>query len=628
MADEEKKVIYKVEIDEGAAIADTNKLTKTIESLTKANTDLRNERKKVNLETVEGQKRIKEINAELDKNNKLIKDNSSALEKQRLNIGAYKDGILDATKSINIHGVSVGDLSTKMASLAGPAGIATIAVGVFSALSAAYARSTIGAKDLEFAQNELGAAVGITTNRFARLFSSGKDGEGFLTSITEALIGSVAGLDVLVLSRLSAANQELLEDLGRTELEIRDKINERLEENSELNADIAAEATSYNDKIFKSNQIIDNLRKNESELVQVKRDQLHIIEQQLKIDSENESLQTAVLEKQREISNIERDTEKRVQNTLKLKDNINTAEDKRLATLQKQNQAQAEADKRSASGSGSDTTGLDGLQAFADGRAEIQKGQVNTEKTFADISLGITKAANQGKLDSEKFFNTEYQDILKERADAEMAFNQFKISSLQNLAGALQTAFGKNKVLALGALALEKGAAIGQVVANTGIANAKAVGFSPLTFGQPWVAINSIAAGLNIASILRSFTQATSEVSAAAGGGTFLTRGPTKLIVGDNPGGVERVTVEPLSGRGKTRIVGPNLIAMAGGGSLTTQPSAPFQTSFIAGQLNAERLMNGMIDQIRKIPRVAVVIEDVNRLNEQRAEITESARLR
>lgn len=51
----------------------------------------------------------------------------------------------------------------------------------------------------------------------------------------------------------------------------------------------------------------------------------------------------------------------------------------------------------------------------------------------------------------------------------------------------------------------------------------------------------------------------------AAGGADFLTTGPMDLRVGDNPGGIERVTVEPISGTGTTRITGGG-IALAGGG--------------------------------------------------------------
>lgn len=53
----------------------------------------------------------------------------------------------------------------------------------------------------------------------------------------------------------------------------------------------------------------------------------------------------------------------------------------------------------------------------------------------------------------------------------------------------------------------------------------------------------------------------------AAGGGTFMTNGPTQLTVGDNPGGAELVSVIPLSGVGTTRVSG-SAVQMAGGGSL------------------------------------------------------------
>lgn len=59
----------------------------------------------------------------------------------------------------------------------------------------------------------------------------------------------------------------------------------------------------------------------------------------------------------------------------------------------------------------------------------------------------------------------------------------------------------------------------------------------------------------------------------AAGGGTFLTAGPAHFTVGDNPGGVELVTVTPMSGAGRTRV-GAGAIRMAGGGSAIVDNAA------------------------------------------------------
>ena len=54
---------------------------------------------------------------------------------------------------------------------------------------------------------------------------------------------------------------------------------------------------------------------------------------------------------------------------------------------------------------------------------------------------------------------------------------------------------------------------------------------------------------------------------AYAGGGDFVTNGPTTITVGDNPGGREFVSVVPISGTGTTRPVAGGL-AMAGGGTV------------------------------------------------------------
>ena len=59
----------------------------------------------------------------------------------------------------------------------------------------------------------------------------------------------------------------------------------------------------------------------------------------------------------------------------------------------------------------------------------------------------------------------------------------------------------------------------------------------------------------------------------AAGGGTFVTHGRSTITVGDNPGGVEMVSVTPLSGRGTSSASG-NIVRMAGGGSAIVDAAA------------------------------------------------------
>jgi hypothetical protein len=74
--------------------------------------------------------------------------------------------------------------------------------------------------------------------------------------------------------------------------------------------------------------------------------------------------------------------------------------------------------------------------------------------------------------------------------------------------------------------------------------------------------LNAVFGGFKGFSALPTFF----NKATAAGGGQFLTSGPTQFTVGDNPGGVELVSVLPLSGVGRSSINGRS-VAMAGGGA-------------------------------------------------------------
>jgi hypothetical protein len=81
-----------------------------------------------------------------------------------------------------------------------------------------------------------------------------------------------------------------------------------------------------------------------------------------------------------------------------------------------------------------------------------------------------------------------------------------------NLAGqfgkVMQEFAGKNKKLAIAGVIVEQSAAIGNIISNTAMANAKAVNATPLTGGLPFTAINTISAGLSIASTIRGAVKA------------------------------------------------------------------------------------------------------------------------
>lgn len=113
--------------------------------------------------------------------------------------------------------------------------------------------------------------------------------------------------------------------------------------------------------------------------------------------------------------------------------------------------------------------------------------------------------------------------------------------------------------------------------------------------------------------------------SAAAGGGDFITKGPTLLLVGDNPGGRERVSVEPLSGRGKT-VINPrgNLIAAAGG--IGNPSFLGIETRNAASGAESSLNMNRLISMIGR-QQVVLVYDDVEAKANIKSEITTRAKV-
>ena len=126
----------------------------SIENLTKQSKALREERKKLNLQSEEGKKRAKEINDQLDSNTQIIKENSSALEKQRLNVGNYQ-GALDKLVP-GLGATSSGFTAMKTTALSF---IATPIGAVIGALGLALAALTAYFKGSEEGQNNFNKIV-------------------------------------------------------------------------------------------------------------------------------------------------------------------------------------------------------------------------------------------------------------------------------------------------------------------------------------------------------------------------------------------------------------------------------------------------------------------------------------
>ena len=132
---------------------------------------------------------------------------------------------------------------------------------------------------------------------------------------------------------------------------------------------------------------------------------------------------------------------------------------------------------------------------------EFQKTEIR--KKYSDARIAITD-----------------QEIATERAamQAKHEINMAYLGLFEQFGNLLGQIAGKNKALAIAGIVISQAASIGQIIANTAIANAKSVAASPLTFGQPWVTINTISAGLSIASTIAAAAKSIQQINSQPGG--------------------------------------------------------------------------------------------------------------
>lgn len=337
---EEKDILLNFKID-------TEESTQSIDKLRAQNRLLTQERNKTNIATEEGRKRVQELNNAINKNNEIIKANGDALTKQRLNVGNYTNSIKDAASQINVAGVSVGDLSGKLAMFANPA---TAAVGIVTALGAAYARSSIGAKDLEFAQNQLNFVLDVATDKFASLFSSAEDGEGILTKFLNAYLKvgyytpvgqalRLFGLDLKDIANETKEAAQAVEELNNIKEQsglVQADINELTSKNADLTVDLANAELSILKRREVGQNILDNIKTITDKRLEQVNKEITAEEKLLKIradaggDTGDIELRINNLKAQRtSITNDESRQNARIEKQLQ---SINNAERKRLDT--------------------------------------------------------------------------------------------------------------------------------------------------------------------------------------------------------------------------------------------------------------------------------------------------------
>lgn len=572
---QEETILLHFDIDEQPAV-------NSIKDLRAANTQLRAERDKVNIATKEGRELVNQLNVTIDKNNKLIKDNSSALEKQRQNVGNYSKSIEEAAGNLNIMGTNVGGLTKSLTSFVNPA---TAAVAIVGALGAAYAQSTIGARDLSFAQNQLAAATGIVTNEFAALISSAEDGEGALTGLLNNLLNALgpAGVALATQSKGVALAKEQIEDLNREELIARAQINERLQENAKIMADLAETNIEYADKVSLINTAVTNLAANEDQILKIKNAQLARIDQQLAADATNEKLLDERVLKELEISAIKKDAERALARLQKAESNLLDTENKRLQTLREQNFVRQKGPEEFKPGalSGSAIGTLTNA-----GQQEI--------KLSRDVT-DIVVTNNKEKLESAEDYSNRLITLREQEA-----------GSARNLAGTLAQ-------IAEDGSEAQRALAISTIAINSGIGVSEAIKAGA---GVPWPT--------NLAAILQGITAVLAGIAQAKGLLGFAEGGYTGHGGKYEPAGIvhrgewvapQHIVKSPAAQPHIQALESMRLKGYADGGFVTNSNAQNAQQAMI------------MANAIKNLPPGVVSVVDINKVQKRVAVVQKPTKM-
>lgn len=555
MVEEKKTTIIDFQIQEGDALSSLASTKKSILETKEAQKQLNEEYKKGAKDVDTYAKESVQLEASLKKQQAQYSTLQRTVTGLKSPFDKLNESIKDQAKQVRVAGLSLSDFATP----------ATGTVAVLGALFKAYSSSTVGAKDLTFASNQLSSATSVLSNNLASLISGKEDGEGFFSILTSSIIAAVGGFGAATESFIAASRIEELEDLSRERLKVQAENNQLAAENLQIMEKLADSQVSFNEKQQLGVKAVTNIAISRDALLKVAERELEILNDQFKINEKDDKLKDAIRLKELEISGIRKDAEAATSRIDKTESNILDTKIKQgevdQANLEKAKEKQIEADRRY-------FEEMNILQLEADIRkAEGRQAEIDAEQAKHDTMVEGMKAWLKNS-----------EDLAKKRvaASTKAAKDETRIAALE------QKARFDNSVAAFGALAglFEQGTQAYKIATLTKLTLDTASAISSLTAASESNPLNGVTFGgagtlQFITGLIRIFAnigQASQLISAAAGGGSFMTKGPQLLMVGDNPGGVERVDVTPVSGKGKT-VVGKNMVAMAGGGTMFTDAS-------------------------------------------------------
>ncbi|MEJ6792014.1 MAG: hypothetical protein QNK89_04575 [Lacinutrix sp.] len=204
------------------------------------------------------------------------------------------------------------------------------------------------------------------------------------------------------------------------------------------------------------------------------------------------------------------------------------------------------------------------------------------------LLLEDTTLTDEQKINLKEQFAKKEADIDLASKEAKAAVQNATLDVAQKGINVLKQIAGENIAVQKALLIAEGAAGIAKILVNTGVANAKAVSASVTTGGMPWVAINSISAGLGIAGNIA----ATAKGLSALGGGSPKGGGvaPPKTAGGGGTGVIAETQAPSFNVVGATETS-----SLAD--TIASQTSQPVQAYVVSNDVTtAQSLENNIVE--------------------------------
>jgi len=576
MATEKETIILDFQIEQGDAISELEKTKKSI-------IQLKQEQKELNDAYKKGNVTLDEYASEQVRLEGILKKQQNAYNNVQKSVTGVKtqfDKLIDTNKGIQkslegttgslaalVPGFSGAAAGVQSVTTASKAFIATPIGAVVGALALAFGALVTYIKGSDEAGDRFAKTTAALGFVFEKLKIIVENVGGFIFDTIEFIAGGVEKIIAYVSPAAGAAIEAAKragEELANIQDDIENRENDFILKRAQVNEKVQAlrekaitqEGAAKRKTIQEAIDLEKSLAAEETKLAEQR---LQAFQLENKERIANGKLTSDQL---KELKTLEADIVNQrsagAQATIKFQKEIERINDEEIKKLKEKNEQLAIEKQRKED--------LGDVRARVDGM-EIQMLDESTEKI--KIKSEIDLAATQKGLDAKIKAGQKEAEQRNKNTQLEILANQQKLSNANTVLSQVKGLINE-ETSAYKALAVAQ-ATIDTYRGATAALAPPPIGAGPL-FG-PILAATTIALGLaNVAKIV--------GLSAAAGGGNFMTKGPTLLMVGDNPGGVERVSVEPISGRGKTTVNG-NLVKMAGGGVLETQSiTGPINQAF------------------------------------------------